>query len=393
MFKNNNTNQNKINKFIKKIRSIDTKSCEDIENTILDDYSNIFGYSNILDYNKLNTKDEEEDLLDPNNRSFLAPIKPKYPDIWDSYKNQVASFWKAEELDFSEDYDDYLTLSDDEKHFVKMILAFFAASDGIVNFNISQRFLKEITNQEALYTYSYQMFIENIHSETYALMLDNIIHDEKEKDYLFNAIKNVNTIKKMGEWAFKWIDSSESFAVRLLSFIIVEGLFFSGAFAGIFWLNHYKNKNKNEGKSFMNGFVKSNNFISRDEGEHTNFGILMFKKQKNKPSRDKVYEIFKEGVELAKSFTIDAIPVKLIGMNNKSMCQYIEYVADRLLVKLGYNKIYKSSNPYSFMFTIGLVNKPNFFEERANQYSDADMCKRYDDTNINDLDLDEDIDF
>lgn len=315
--------------------------------------------------------DLNEPILNPNNRKFTAlPIT--YQNIWRRYKEQMACFWKEEEIDFSNDYEDFLTLSADEQHFIKMILAFFAASDGIVNFNLSERFIKDIQNTEILFMYQYQIMMENIHSSVYSLMLNNIVKNEDEREYLFNAIKNVDSIKSMAEWSFKWIESSESFAHRLVANAIVEGIFFSGAFAAIFWLKKYKNsQNASKGKPFMDGLIKSNHFISRDEGLHCVgacdvYGLLI-----NKLPNDKINQILMEGVEIAKVFYTDALPVNLIGMNHNLMCDYIEYIADRLLTMLGHKKIYGKTNPFKFMETIGLNNKTNMFETRPHEYQDS----------------------
>ncbi len=312
-----------------------------------------------------------EPLLDPKNQKFTAfPIK--YHDIWKMYKDQMSLMWKAEEIDFSKDYDDYMTLNDDEKHFVEMILAFFAASDGIVNFNLGERFAREITITEAQFAYQFQMMMENIHSEVYSLMLDNIVRDPAKKEHLFKAIETVPAVKMMADWAFKWIDSTESFAHRVVAFTIVEGVFFSGAFAAIFWLKKYKNKSSNaNGRPFMNGLVKSNKFIARDEGLHCSFGALLYKHLQNKLSAETINTIMKEAVEISKVFITDAIPVRLIGMNSDMMSDYIEYIADRLLSMLNHKKIYNKQNPFKFMESIGLDGKTNLHESRPDEYSDA----------------------
>ena len=347
--------------------SVNTQSLEDTIEQLINKYGRET-INNLI--NKKNKKDETEPLLDDKYRSFVAPVKPKYQNIWDLYKEQQSNYWKEEELDFSRDYDDFITLNKDEQQFIKMILAFFAASDGIVNFNLSERFTREITNQEILIAYRFQMMMEDVHSITYAKMLENIIRDKNEREYLFNAIKNIPCIKKMADWAFKWIDSSERLAYRIVAFAIVEGVFFSGAFASIFWIKKYKTKNS-EKKSFMNGLIKSNGFIARDEGLHTLFACEVYHYINNKLSIHEMTNILSEAVSIAKEFMTSAISVKLIGMNNDLMCQYIEYVADRLLNMLGYNKIYKTKNPFKFMETIGLKNKSNFFEEWSNDYQDA----------------------
>jgi ribonucleotide reductase beta subunit family protein with ferritin-like domain len=339
-------------------------------NNIKDKYNDV-QFDRIL----LCDKDKDEPLLNPNKRTFIAPIKPEYPVIWNYYKTQMALFWKVEELDFSNDYNDFMTLNKDEQHFIEMILAFFAASDGIVNFNLSERFTREITNPETLYAYQFQMMMESIHSNTYAIMLENIVKDKQRQQYLFDAIQNVSSVKLMSQWALKWIDSSESFAHRIVAFAIVEGIFFSGAFAAIYWLDRYKNVDT-EKKSFMNGFIKSNEFIARDEGLHLNMACELYKHVVNKLSTKQMNSIMREAVEIAKIFMTDALPIRMIGMNETMMCNYIQYVSDRLLNMLGYKKIYNSKNPFKFMETIGLLNKGNFFEERVTGYQDADILNK-----------------
>lgn len=315
--------------------------------------------------------DNSEPILNKENRRFTVyPIK--YNDIWEMYKKQQACFWKAEEIDFSTDYDDYLTLNSDEQHFLKMILAFFAASDGIVNFNISSRFLNDIQIIEATIAYEWQMMMENIHGEVYSLMLDNIVKDKTEKEKLFNAIETIPVVKKMADWAFKWIDSSDSFAHRVVAFAILEGVFFSGAFAAIFWFKKYKNK----GKAFLKGLTKSNEFISRDEGMHCDFGCLLYHHLNNKLSKQTVYTIMDEAVTIAKEFMQDALPCKLIGMNFEKMGDYIDYIGDRLLVSLTYPKKYNKDNPFKFMETIGLLGKTNFFEMRPTEYQDSHIMNK-----------------
>jgi ribonucleotide reductase beta subunit family protein with ferritin-like domain len=652
---------------------IDTMTIDDRKQ--LFDYLSSKTFRNIEDESKLDNT-VIEPILDPNNKKFTAfPIQ--YQNIWKKYKEQMASFWKAEEIDFSNDYNDFMTLSPDEKHFIEMILAFFAASDGIVNFNLSERFMKEIQNTEILFTYQFQAMMENVHcvsadtkiltnmgykkirdilsenvkvwngkefsettinytgksvlyrvelsngmyldctpdhkwfiniggqtnnkeiiftknlgigdvvydyelpvvnindqdtfknpythavicgnkeknksytnhqvpesllnkpnycvpinysvktklewfagicdtigtfkyntdktettiqissnnkkflqniqlmlttlcthsnittepfssesslsdennemimdkhiltinqynvkklydlklntqfeifctnvnnndsinvtkitlldgihetycftepkehagifngiltgqSETYSLMLDNIVKDKTKREFLFNAIKNVESVKMMAEWAFKWIESSKSFAHRVIAFAVVEGVFFSGAFAAIFWIKKYKNKQSgySKGKPFMDGLIKSNKFISRDEGAHCNFACEIYSLLINKLSQNEINEIMKEGVEIAQKFMTDALPVKLIGMNHDSMCDYLEYIGDRLLVMLGHKKLYNKKNPFKFMETIGLNDKTNFFETRPHEYQDSHIMNKGNKTNI-----------
>ncbi|AYV75909.1 MAG: ribonucleoside diphosphate reductase beta subunit [Terrestrivirus sp.] len=311
-----------------------------------------------------------EPLLDENNEQFtMFPIK--YPQLWDMYKAQQNSYWRAEEIDFSRDADDFITLTEDEQYFVKMILAFFASSDGIVNFNLRERFMNEIKINEALVVYGWQTMMENIHSETYSLMLENIIKDKGERENLFNAIKTVDSIKMMYEWARKWIDSQDSFAHRVVAFACVEGIFFCGAFAAIFWLKKYRSN----GKNIMDGLVKSNQLISRDESMHTQFACMLYKMLLNKLDEKKVHAIVSESVEISKIFVKDAIKCHMIGMNLELMNEYIQYVADTLLVMLGHSKIYNNTNPFGFMESIGLLNKTNFFESRPTEYQAAFNAK------------------
>lgn len=316
------------------------------------------------------TDSNVEPLTDPNNERFtIFPIK--FPEIWEMYKTQQELYWKAEEIDFSKDYDDFITLESDEQHFIKMILAFFASSDGIVNFNLRERFLKEIKLTEAQVVYGWQMMIENIHSEIYSKMLENIIKDPVEKEYLFNSIKTVPSIELMAKWSFKWIDSSDSLAYRIIAFAAVEGIFFSGAFASIFWLKKYRSN----GKNIMNGLITSNRFIARDEGMHVKFACLLYSLIKNRLDKEIVQDIIIEAVEISKTFNKDAIKCEMIGMNIDLMYQYIEYIGDTLLVMLGYTKIYNTLNPFIFMESIGLLNKTNHFEARPTEYQIAHTSK------------------
>lgn len=310
--------------------------------------------------------DYDEPILSEDNVRFtMFPIK--YHSVYKSYKEQQSAYWKAEEIDFSGDLDDYNTLTTDEQEVIKMILAFFAASDGIVNFNLRERFLNEIKIMEAQVAYGWQLMMENIHNESYSLMLQNIISDETERNKLFNAIKTVPSIKAMADWAFKWIESSQSFAFRVVAFAIIEGVFFSSAFATIFWVKKYRNK----GKHFMNGLIKSNELIARDEGTHVEFACLLYSLLKHKLSSKLVYKMMEEAVEISMKFSNDMIKCKLIGLNSDLMTQYIKYVSDRLLVALGYNKLYKVENPFDFMETIGMIRKTNFFEHRPTEYQSA----------------------
>ena len=302
----------------------------------------------------------KEPLLTENeNRYVMFPIVDA--DIWKMYKKQMDCFWRAEEIDLSKDIKHWVTLNDNEQHFIKHILAFFAASDGIVLENLGQRFMNEVQLAEARAAYGFQIMMENVHSETYSLLIDTLVKEEREKTKLFEAINNFPCIKKKADWAIKWInDKRSSFATRLIAFACVEGIFFSGAFCSIYWLKK---------RGLMPGLTFSNELISRDEGMHTDFAVLLFSKLEKKPKRAKILEIVKNAVEIEKEFICEALPCKLIGMNSKLMSQYIEFVADRLLIQLGYNKHYKTSNPFDFMEMISLEGKTNFFEKRVGDYS------------------------
>ena len=311
-----------------------------------------------------------EPLLDPKNaRLTMFPIV--HQDIWDMYKKQESAFWKAEEIDFSKDYDDFVGLSSDEQHFIKMVLAFFASSDNIVNFNLRERFTKEVKNQEALVCYDYQVMMENVHSAVYSLMLDTLVKDPEEKIKLFNAVSTVDSVKEMYTWAMKWIESKDSFAHRLVAFAIVEGVFFSSSFCAIYWFKLFNNK----GKAILNGLVKSNEFVSRDEGMHTDFACLLYGKLVNKLPSDEIHEMFRDAVKIAQNFASESLPVRLIGMNSDLMKDYIEYVADRLVVTLGYSRIYNKKNPFPFMESIHFISKTNFFESRPTEYQSAKNAK------------------
>tara|TARA_A100001015_G_scaffold321219_1_gene450841 strand:- start:1438 stop:2415 length:978 start_codon:yes stop_codon:yes gene_type:complete len=301
-----------------------------------------------------------EPLLTENEKRYVMfPIVDG--DIWKMYKKQMDCFWRAEEIDLSKDTKHWLTLNENEQHFIKHILAFFAASDGIVLENLGQRFMNEVQLSEARAAYGFQIMMENIHSETYSLLIDTLVKKEDEKKKLFEAIENFPCIKKKADWSIKWInDKRSSFATRLIAFACVEGIFFSGSFCSIYWLKK---------RGLMPGLTFSNELISRDEGMHTDFAVLLFSKLKKKPKRAKILEIFKEAVNIEKEFICEALPCRLIGMNSTLMSQYIEFVADRLLVQLGYNKYYKSENPFDFMEMISLEGKTNFFEKRVGDYS------------------------
>jgi ribonucleoside-diphosphate reductase beta chain len=303
----------------------------------------------------------EEPLLKENkNRFVLFPIK--YDDVWQMYKQAEASFWTAEEIDLSQDMTDWTKLNDGERHFISHVLAFFAASDGIVNENLATSFLETVQIPEAKCFYGYQIMMENIHSETYSLLIDTYIKDPAEKDKLFNAIDTVPCVGKKAEWALKWINNG-SFIERLIAFAAVEGIFFSGSFCSIFWLKK---------RGLMPGLSFSNELISRDEGLHCDFACLLYTKYiNNKIPQDRVIEIILDAVKIEQEFITEALPVDLIGMNSRLMKQYIEFVADRLLVALGCPKQYNVTNPFDFMEMISLQGKTNFFEKRVSEYQKA----------------------
>jgi len=301
----------------------------------------------------------KEHILEENKSRFVMfPLK--YHDIWEMYKTAEHSFWTAEEIDLAQDLADWNDkLNADEKHYVKNVLAFFAASDGIVNENLAENFLKEVQYPEAKSFYGFQITIENIHSETYSLLIDTYIKDDDEKHRLFNAIDTVPSVKKKADWALKWIES-DSFAERLIAFAAVEGIFFSGSFCSIFWLKK---------RGLMPGLAFSNELISRDEGLHCEFACLLHNKHvQNKVSPERITQIISEAVEIEKEFVTESLPVSLIGMNAKLMQQYIEFVADYWLVELGCKKVFNVDNPFDFMDMLSLQNKGNFFEKRVSEY-------------------------
>lgn len=306
-----------------------------------------------------------ESLLEDDNRFVMFPIK--YNDVWEMYKKSLESFWRAEEVDLSKDLKDWQSLNADEKHFVSSILAFFAASDGIVLENLATRFMNDIKNSEVRAFYGFQIAMENIHSEMYSLLIETYIKKKEEKDKLFHALENFECIKKKGEWAMKWLNSdTDSFAERLIAFAAIEGIFFSGAFCSIYWLKK---------RGLMPGLTFSNELISRDEALHTEFAVLLYSKLETKLSQKRIYEIITEAVEIEKEFITEALPCRLIGMNSVLMGQYIDFVADRLLVQLGCQKFYNTPNPFSFMELISLEGKTNFFEKRVGEYALATKNK------------------
>lgn len=307
---------------------------------------------------------KEKILIENPNRFVIFPIK--YHDIWEFYKKAEASFWTAEEIDLSQDTIHWESkLTENERYFIKHILAFFAASDGIVNQNLAENFLSEVQYPEAKFFYGFQIAIENVHSETYSLLIDTYIKDTEEKNFLLNALDTIPCIKRKGEWALKWIES-DNFVERLVAFAVVEGIFFSGAFCSIFWLKK---------RGLMPGLSFSNELISKDEGLHTDFACLLYNNHiENKLSKERILEIVLDAVEIEKEFISDAIPVSLIGMNSNLMKQYIEYVTDRLLINLGQEEYFSTKNPFDFMANIAINNKTNFFEKRVAEYNKSGVA-------------------
>ena len=311
-------------------------------------------------------KDQKiEPLLAPQkNRYVIFPIK--YHSIWEMYKKAISSFWTPEEINLKDDHKDWEKMSDNEKHFIKNVLGFFAASDGIVNENLVVRFMTDIEIPEVQCFYGFQIAIENIHSETYSLLLDAYISDKAEKTKMLNAIETIPCVGKKADWAKKWIsDEKSNFALRLIAFAAVEGIFFSGSFCAIFWLKK---------RGLMPGLTFSNELISRDEALHTEFAVLLFSMIQNKPDGSVITGIIKDAVEIEKEFITESLPCSLIGMNSGLMSQYIEFVADRLLRQLGQKKVYNSKNPFDFMELISIEGKTNFFEKRVSEYSKANVA-------------------
>lgn len=311
---------------------------------------------------KVKNAEEIDEILKPNASRFtLFPIK--YSNIWEMYKIAVNSFWVAEEIELEKDLDDWNNkLNDNERYYIEHILAFFAQADGIVNENILLRFQKEVTVLEAQYFYQFQGMIENIHAEVYAMFIDTYINDPNKREYLFNAIENVPCVKKKADWALKWISSDQaSFGERLLAFACVEGIFFSGSFAAIFWLRK---------RGLLKGLSQANTLISRDEGLHQSFACLLYREylHHSKPTKERAYQIVKEACEIEKEFQTDALPVSLIGMNKDLMAQYIEYVSDMLLEMINLEPIYNTRNPFDFMDLISMIHVGNFFEGRDTNY-------------------------
>jgi len=325
--------------------------------------------------------EEQEFLLTENKqRCVLFPIK--HDRIWTMYKKHVASFWVAEEIDLANDFKDWQKLNANEQHFIKHIISFFAASDGIVLENLAERFLKEVQVPEARCFYGFQIAMENIHSETYSLLIDTLIKDNAEKTRLLNAIETIPAIQEKAKWALKWIKEAKRFAERLVAFAAVEGIFFSGSFCAIFWIKK---------KGLMPGLTFSNELISRDEGIHTDFACLLYSMLEHKLSQETVEEIIRDAVKIEKVFVTEAIPVSLIGMSAEMMSIYIEFVADRLMVALGYGKIYKVQNPFDWMEMISLQGKTNFFEKRVGDYQKAGVMSKVTDPNGSVFTLDADF--
>ncbi len=323
----------------------------------------------------------KEPILEENKDRFvLFPIA--HNDIWEMYKKAEASFWTAEEIDLSQDLKDWENLTDGERHFITHVLAFFAASDGIVNENLAEHFVAEVQYTEAKFFYGFQIAIENIHSETYSLLIDTYVKNAQEKDKLFHAIETMDCVKKKADWALRWIDKG-NFQERLVAFAAVEGIFFSGSFCSIFWLKK---------RGLMPGLSFSNELISRDEGLHCDFACLLYNNHViNKLSEEQITEIITDAVAIEKEFVSDSLPVKLIGMNADLMCQYIEFVADRLLGALNCAKVYNATNPFDFMDLISLQGKTNFFEKRVGEYQKAGVAKSNEGSEAAKFSLDEDF--
>ena len=312
-------------------------------------------------------------LEESEDRHVIFPIR--HHDIWAMYKKHMAVFWTPEEVDLSKDVAQWEKLTENERHFIKHILGFFAGSDGIVMENLVSRFTREVQWPEAKFFYNCQNLLEAVHSETYSLLIDTYIHDPKEKYAILHAIDTIPCVKKKADWALQWIDSSEAdFATRLLAFAAVEGIFFSGAFCAIFWLKE---------RGVMPGLTLSNEFIARDEGLHTDFACLLYSKLLNRLTKQKAHKILREAVKIEKQFITKSLPCELIGMNAKLMSEYIEFVADRISLQLGYPKIYNTMNPFSFMERISLENKDNFFEKRVSTYAKATVGKNREDMSFN----------
>ena len=313
---------------------------------------------------------DEPLLIEDNTRFIQLPIK--YQKLQDAYDTHESMFWSAKEIDYSADLPDWHSLSNDEQYFIEHILAFFAGSDGIVLENLIKNFCIEVKATEARNFYAFQGMMENIHGMTYALLLDTLVTDNKRKESLFNAIETIPCIKKKADWALKWMNPERFFEERVIAFAIVEGIFFSASFASIFWL---KSRNK-----MTKALGKSNELISRDEGLHCSFAVLMYQHLNNKVSQERVEEIIREAVDIEIEFICESIPCRLIGMNSDLMTEYIKYVTDRLLIELGFEKIYNKENPFDFMKSFGLDDKSNFFESKVTSYTHASTAKSTEDS-------------
>jgi ribonucleoside-diphosphate reductase beta chain len=326
----------------------------------------------------LKINDNDEILLKNNSKRFvLFPIE--YPSIYELYKKAESAFWTTHEVDLSKDLKDWEQLTEDEKYFIKNVIGFFAGSDGIIMENLAVRFMREVQIPEARAFYSYQIFNEAVHSETYSLLIDTYIKDREEKEKIFNSIENIPSVAKKAKWAYKWIENNNvSFATRLVAFAIVEGIFFSGSFCAIYWLKK---------RGLMPGLTFSNELISKDEGIHCEFACLLYKMIKNRLDKNIIREIFEEAINIEKEFITESIPCALIGMNAPLMKQYIEFVADRLLIQLGYDKIWNVENPFDFMDLISLRPKANFFELRVSEYAKSTIAVDNTDFEINNDDF------
>lgn len=325
-------------------------------------------------------KQEEPILTETKNRFVLFPLQNN--EIWEMYKKHLACFWVATEIDLSQDLNDWEKLKDDEKHFIKYVLAFFAASDGIVLENLADNFICEVKLPEARCFYGFQAAMENIHSETYSLLIDTYIKDKKEKDNLFNAMNNIPCIQQKANWAVKWMNKDSPFVQRLVAFACVEGIHFSGSFCAIYWLKK---------RGLMPGLTYSNELISRDEGLHTDFACLLYRQAVNKLTDEEVHHIVKEAVKIEKNFICDALPCKLIGMNSDMMATYIEFIADHLLYELGHSKLYNVENPFEWMDMINLTGKTNFFERRVSEYQKSGVMDSLNNKKTINFSVDEDF--
>lgn len=359
----------------------ETRLQHDESVSVISSFPILYDGSRLMDLNAFINHYGEPVLRANQNRHVIFPIQ--YPSMWEMYENAVASFWTVNEIDFAKDEPDFVNvLSDNERTFIKNILAFFAGADGIVNENLAINFSDEVHIPEARAFYSYQQYNETIHSHTYSLMIDRLIKSPSEKTKLLQGVHTIPAVKKKAEWAMKWINKAQcpSFAKRLIAFACVEGIMFSGSFCAIFWLKK---------RGLMPGLSFSNELISRDEGGHQDFAVLLFSHLRNRPSQTEVTDIIREAVEYEKEFIVHSIPCRMVGMNSELMSQYIEFVADRLLMQLGYEPIWKSKNPFEFMETISLSGKTNFFERRVGEYAKANV--RTDDTSAKQFGIDADF--